>query len=84
MVKCIGLGGKVLMCLLISLFMFLVACWMVLKNCLLKEEAFCWGDMAGLSLKVMMVFAECTLPGVVDSWSECSISSVNFSQLAFL
>jgi len=55
-VTCIGLGDKVLVCLSISLLVFLVACWMVLTNCLLKEEAFCWGDMAGLSLKVMMVF----------------------------
>ena len=33
---------------------------------------------------VSVLFAECTLSGVVASWSECSISSVNFSQLAFL
>ena len=31
-----------------------------------------------------VLFVECTLSGVVASWSECSISSVNFSQLAFL
>ena len=46
-----GLQCSFFVCLLAFLFVFLVACFTVFKNCLLKAVAFCMGVLADLLLK---------------------------------
>ena len=48
--KCIGVFVNLSVC------GFMLNGKMVFANCLLKAEAFCWWVMAGLLLKVMIVF----------------------------
>ena len=43
-------------CLFVFLFVVLIACFIVFTNCLLKAVAFCCAVMAGMLLKVVMLF----------------------------
>src|SRR2546426_5399374 len=47
---------RAFVCLSIFLFELLVECLTVFTNCLLNAVAFCWGVMAGLLSKAMIVF----------------------------
>ena len=73
-VMMIGVWGSFFGCLLIFLFVHLVACFtnlqIVFTNWLLKALAFSWGVRAGLLLKLMILFV-CS--GVFFLWSQfCS------------
>ena len=53
---CREMGVSALVCLSTFLLMLLVACFVLLTNCLLKALAFSSAVMVGLALNVMMVF----------------------------
>src|SRR6476661_6950671 len=50
-----GMQCSFFVCLLTFLFVLLVACFTVFRNCLLKAVAFCMGVLAGLLLKLMFL-----------------------------
>lgn len=75
--------GFLLRRVFLSLMMSLMCCGSGWSNFLSLPFGM-WCLSARRIRLVSVLFAVCMLSGVVASWSECSISKVNFSQLAFL